>query len=61
MAGLTWVLERARQERQLLAPASPRLAPPHQCVECVELAFVVARFAFDPHRFERAFEATRVV
>jgi len=55
------MLQRAREKRELLAPASPRLASPYQCVKRVELTFVVTCFALDAHRFERAVEAARVV
>jgi hypothetical protein len=58
---LARMLKCAREERELFSPAASRLAPPNERMKRVELAFVVPRFAFYTHRFERAVEPPRIV
>jgi hypothetical protein len=55
------VLKRTLQEGELLPPAAASLASPQQRVKRMKLTFVVTRFAFDSHCFERAIQATGVV
>ena len=55
------MLKRTGQEGKLLAPTAPRLLAPDQRVERMQLAFVIAGFALDAQRLERAVQASGVI